>query len=112
MSKEDYNDDEEEKEIIVQKLKCQLCHQFGHKAFECDKDPNIRTYHNNDDELYRVEKIMQIKKKFIDNFTVTKLMLEKLSLLANERVTNQVLSQDDFNYAQFNDQIFDIDLPF
>lgn len=55
---------------------------------------------------------MQIKKKFIDNFTVTKLMLEKLSLLANERVTNQVLSQDDFNYAQFNDQIFDIDLPF
>ena len=71
ISKEDYNDDEDDKQLIVQKLKCQLCNKVGHKASECDKDPNIRTHHDSDNELIRVDTMLQKKKEYTDSFTVT-----------------------------------------
>jgi hypothetical protein len=72
ISKEDYNDEEENTENVNSKIKCQVCNSPGHKAHECDKDPNIRTFYEGSDEIYRVEKIMNNKKKMMDAFTVTK----------------------------------------
>jgi len=43
--------------------------------------------------------MLNTKKKMMDNFTVTQQLFERTSLLANERVTSQILTQDDFNYA-------------
>jgi hypothetical protein len=103
VSKEDYNDDDEDQQIIQFKLKCPLCNKHGHKAYECDKDPNIRTTHDTEGEIQRVEKLMQLKKKYNDNFTITQQLFYKMSLLSNERVTTQALTQDDFSYNQFND---------
>ena len=37
-------------------------------------------------------------------------MLEKLTLLSNERTMTQMLTQDDFNYKPFNDNIFSLNL--
>lgn len=55
--------------------------------------------------------MLNTKKKMMDNFTVTQQLFERTSLLANERVTSQILTQDDFNYAQFNDKVFEMHLP-
>jgi hypothetical protein len=38
-------------------------------------------------------------------------MLEKLTLLSNERTMTKLLTQDDFNYVPFNENIFNLNLP-
>ena len=37
-------------------------------------------------------------------------MLEKLTLLSNERTMTQLLTQDDFNYNPYNEHIFSLNL--
>ena len=37
-------------------------------------------------------------------------MLEKMTLISNERMTAQILTQDDFNYQQFNQNIFNLNI--
>ena len=37
-------------------------------------------------------------------------MLEKMTLVSNERMTAQILTQDDFNYQQFNQNIFNLNI--
>lgn len=64
--------------------KCLVCKEAGHKASECDKDPNIRTAYDVGDESARVERVMTKKKKLTDNFGVTFNLLERMALLSNE----------------------------
>lgn len=83
-------------------MRCVICKEVGHKANECNKDPNIRTLYDVADEQKRIQKTLTIKKKLADAWQVTYKMLEKLTLVSNERITAQFLTQDDFNYEQFN----------
>lgn len=75
-----------------------ICKENGHKASECDKDPNIRTLYDVTDEQNRITKNAASKKKLADAWQVTYQMLEKMTLVSNERMTAQILTQDDFNY--------------
>jgi hypothetical protein len=50
------------------------------------------------------------KKKLADAWQVTYQMLEKMTLVSNERMTTQILTQDDFNYQQFNQNIFNLNI--
>lgn len=104
-------DEETEKANQFKTPKCQICKQAGHKAADCDKDPNIRTLYDVDEETRRVEKVLVKKKEQFDNYRVTMSLLEKTALLSNEHLTNRVLSHDDFNYSSINDRIFALDLP-
>lgn len=91
-------------------MRCVICKEVGHKAHECNKDPNIRTLYDVADEQKRILKTLATKKKLADAWQVTYKMLEKLTLVSNERITAQFLTQDDFNYEQFNQNIFDLNI--
>ena len=90
-SKEDIEEDDEGNVITEKIIKCLMCKEIGHKATECDKDPNVRTFFDVGDEIARVEKVMTKKKKLTDNVSVTFNLLERMALLSNERLTNRVL---------------------
>lgn len=111
VQKEDLHNSDSEEEELSKIPKCALCGQTGHKAHECDRDPNLRTGYDHDDEFVRIKKIAQAEKKMNDNFTLTEQLLKRMSLLSNDRITNSLLAQDDFNYNWFNKKIFDLDLP-
>ena len=52
-------------------MRCVICKETGHKANECDKDPNIRTLFDVADENKRIEKNVTNKKKIADAWQVT-----------------------------------------
>lgn len=109
-SKDDEQESEEEETKGIQKARCVICKENGHKANECDKDPNIRTLYDVADEQKRIMKNAATKKKLADAWQVTYQMLEKMTLVSNERMTTQILTQDDFNYQQFNQNIFNLNI--
>lgn len=41
--------------MTAERIRCESCKEVGHRALECDKDPNIRTSHDIEDELLRVK---------------------------------------------------------
>ncbi len=51
------------------------------------------------------------KVRVADVSMITNNLLERMAILSNERITSQMMQQDDFNYKQFNDRIFDLDIP-
>jgi hypothetical protein len=63
------------------------------------------------DETNRVQKIAKQKKKLSDPNGVTCHLLERMVMISNERLTSQMLAQDDFNYAHFNPKIFNLNIP-
>lgn len=38
-------------------------------------------------------------------------MLQRITLLSTEKIMAQLLSQDDYNYNQFNNELLNLDLP-
>jgi hypothetical protein len=88
LSKEEGDDSGGELQEGHKILYCQVCGKQGHKAQNCERDPNMRTSQDPNGEASRVELIEASKKKHADIFLVTKNLLEKLSLMANERMAN------------------------
>lgn len=93
------------------KVRCPICKELGHKAVECEKDPNLRTAYDVEEEIQRVGKLGPNKKRMTDTVELTSQLLERITLLSNERMIGQILTYDDFNYNQFNKRIFELDIP-
>ena len=110
ISKEAADEEDENAAAITTKIQCAVCKQHGHRANECDKDPNMRTAHDVESEAKLVCKIMTAHKQYTD-FVVTQKLLERAILVSNDRTVAQLLSQDDFNYSKYNDAVFDINIP-
>lgn len=49
-SKDDEQESDQEESGGFFKVRCIICKETGHKANECDKDPNIRTLYDVEDE--------------------------------------------------------------
>jgi hypothetical protein len=113
VSKDEENDREDHRQQDESKIRCYVCKELGHKATECEKDPNLRTSYNVITESVRIEKITAHKKKFQDNIQLTKHLLENEALknISNEKGIGRLMTQDDFNYAPYNSTIFNLDLP-
>ena len=90
-------------------LKCFLCKEHGHEEADCEKDPNLRTNKDIEQEYDRI--LLEKQKKEVDQALITANMLEKLTLLSNERTMTKLLTHDDFNYVPFNENIFNLNLP-
>jgi len=110
ISKEDGEDDEIEESEIKKNNKCIACKEVGHSANECERDPNFRTLFDVQNEFARIMNKREYKKLNADAGLVTFQMMEKFTLLSNERVMTQMLTFDDFNYKAYNDHIFDLNL--
>lgn len=52
--------------MLTDRIKCESCKELGHRAIDCEKDPNIRTSHDMDDELLRVATLKVTKKRMSD----------------------------------------------
>jgi hypothetical protein len=113
VSKDDIEEDEDGTLLHTQQtVRCIMCKAAGHLASECDKDPNIRSSYDIDEENLRVNKMLVSKKvRLADGSTVTQNFFERTAIVSNERLTSMVMQQDDFNYKQFNDRIFNLDIP-
>ncbi len=109
----------------------QCCKQQGHTDSECPKDPNIKTSgYDLDEEIYRIEKLMQHQMTKTIGYVMPRFMTRYLSCLINggkilmpredieseETYEKQLpkskphpfnrgaLSFDDFNYSVFYDK--------
>ena len=73
-------------------VRCYMCKASGHLASDCDKDPNIRTTFDVEEENTRVGKALVNKKvRMSDGSAVTNNLLEQMAILSNERITCQMM---------------------
>ena len=74
---EDEDIDQQEKleteKIMLKGYQCPSCKQFGHKTYDCPKDPNLRGWqvYDFEEELIRIDKLKNQKKISIANFCET-----------------------------------------
>ncbi len=62
----------------------QCCKQQGHTDSECPKDPNIKTSgYDLDEEIYRIEKLMQHQMTKTIGYVMPRFMTRYLSCLIN-----------------------------
>lgn len=107
---DEIDDDEVAKLDHHTNMRCESCKELGHRAAECDKDPNIRTSFNVGDESLRISKLKTHKKKLSDSQEVTFKVMEKATILNDERRVHSLMTQDDFSYGPFNKRIFELDI--
>lgn len=50
LCKDDEQESDKEETQGFHKARCAICKEIGHKANECEKDPNIRTLYDMEDE--------------------------------------------------------------
>ena len=92
-------------------MRCTLCKEQGHRAAECDRDPNLRTTFDVAEEDQRLGRISVKQKRLADSSDITSKMLQRVTLLSTEKVMSQLLSQDDYNYKPFNNDLLNLNLP-
>jgi len=69
-------------------MRCESCKEAGHRAIECDKDPNLRTTFDVGDELTRLSKMQKSKKRLSENQELTFKVMEKTTILFDGRRVN------------------------
>lgn len=75
-----------------QTVRCIMCKAAGHLANECEKDPNIRTSFDIDEENLRVNKMLVNKKvRLADSSLVTHNFFERMAIVSNERLTSLMM---------------------
>jgi len=84
--KDDDDDDEIEENGQQKRLKCYICKEKGHKAEDCERDPNFRTNKDIDQEVERLENCKVKKLLNSDAMQVTFKMLERFALVSSERL--------------------------
>ena len=77
----------------------------------CPKDPNMRHLQRKEDldeEHVRILKSNAPKNNNLDSHVVTNNMFDRMMLenASNEKMRKRLLSYDDYNYAQFNANLF------
>lgn len=103
-------EDEGSHDQSTRRTKCYICKESGHAAIDCTRDPNLRTHFDVEEELQRVTNAQAPKKMCGETAALTFNMLEKLTLLSHERTLTGMLTHDDFNYAPYNEHLFNLNL--
>ena len=91
-------------------MRCYCCKEKGHNAFECPRDPNIKTSYDVALEEKRLAKARDFRKLLSDSLYVTTRLFKgliKRHAGVNEfnPFSNGAMSFDDFNYKYYNDVV-------
>ena len=120
---EDGSDENEEEDTSTAIKQCQACKQLGHEAFECLRDPNLRTMHdlNEEDKRIEVDEKKNFKRTMVHTTETTNKFLEKIVFFNTKhtregRVNVQEHGQnainfDDYNYSNYNEHLLNLDVP-